>query len=139
AGVHLRGDSFAAPRVRQLGHGSIVIGRSIHTAEAAGSQFTEGLDYVVLGTIFDSMSKPGLLQPLGVEELVRARATVALPLLAIGGITLANAGSVIRTGAGIASIGLFIPPRGTAIDAHISEVVDAVRRMFDSSGAVSYH
>jgi thiamine monophosphate synthase len=64
---------------------------------------------------------------------------VALPVLAIGGVALHNIETVARAGAGVASIGLFIPSGAVDLETHVSTVVQAVRRTFDSSGIVSYH
>jgi thiamine-phosphate pyrophosphorylase len=139
-GVHLRSDSFGADRVRQLGGESLVVGRSVHSAvEAREAAERGGLDYIVLGTIFESISKPAALKPIGVAELARACAEVTLPVIGIGGITLDKAGVVARTGAGLASIGLFIPPDEAPLEPFVAAVIEAVRRAFDTYRAVPYH
>jgi len=140
AGVHLRGDSFAASRARELGGSSIVIGRSVHSVLEAVETAREGsLDYVILGTAFPTNSKPLLKEPIGPGELARAAAAVAVPVLAIGGVALHNIEMVARAGAGAASIGLFIPSGVADLETHVATMVQAVRRTFDSSGIVSYH
>lgn len=107
-GVHLRGDSMAATRVRAVVPPAFVIGRSIHTSsEAVAAERTGGLDYLIYGTVFASGSKPGAA-PAGVERLAEVCAAVALPVLAIGGITAGTAAAVAHAGAaGFAGIGLF--------------------------------
>src|SRR5438309_2248138 len=58
AGVHLRGDSFGAARVRRMVPASFVIGRSVHSVEEAAS--AQGADYLIAGTLFATTSKsPG--------------------------------------------------------------------------------
>jgi thiamine-phosphate diphosphorylase len=139
-GVHLRGDSYAVAQARQLGGDAIVVGRSVHSAEETRRAANEGaIDYVVLGTVFDSISKPGLRQPIGLGEVARACSEVTPPVLAIGGMTLTKAETVARAGAGIASIGLFIPPSGVALESYVAATVEAVRRTFDTCRVVPYH
>ena len=99
-GVHLRSDSMAASRVRAIAPSAFVIGRSVHSAEEAlAAERAGGLDYLLFGTVFASDSKPGVA-PAGVERLADACAVVALPVLAIGGITRGNlrAGGARRRG-----------------------------------------
>lgn len=107
-GVHLKADSVPAPRVREHAGTNWIIGRSVHDldegrAAAAGG----GLDYLLLGTIFETASKPGR-KPLGATALGTAAAALPLPVLAIGGVTPARIPALAATGAaGAAAIGLF--------------------------------
>src|SRR5215510_12707756 len=58
-GVHLRGDSVPAPRVRAIVPPGFLIGRSIHSREEAARVSVEGgLDYLMFGTVFSTTSKP---------------------------------------------------------------------------------
>ena len=121
-GVHLRGDSTAASRVRAITPCGFLIGRSVHTAaEAVSVSSAGGLDYLVFGTTFPTTSKPGR-QAAGVEALAEVCAATALPVLAVGGVTPANFAEVARSGAaGFAGIGLF------AGDANLQVVISAAR------------
>jgi thiamine monophosphate synthase len=85
-----------------------VIGRSVHSREEAlAAERAGGLDYLLFGTVFASDSKPGVA-PAGVERLADTCAAVALPVLAIGGITQSMLAPVARAGAaGFAAIGFF--------------------------------
>jgi thiamine-phosphate pyrophosphorylase len=79
-----------------------LIGRSVHSIKAANE--SEGADYVVVGHVFDSASKPGL-SPLGLSGFRVIVHASPLPVIAIGGITGDNMESVLKTGAhGIAVI-----------------------------------
>lgn len=133
-GVHLRGDSVAATRVKAVVPPAFVIGRSVHTSsEAVAAERTGGLDYLIFGTVFASRSKPGVA-PAGVERLAELCAAVALPVLAIGGITAGTMAAVAHAGAaGFAGIGLFT-------DATIETMPDTIGRCvgaFDTPGALS--
>jgi thiamine-phosphate pyrophosphorylase len=109
-GVHLRGDSIAASRVRSLVPPDFVIGRSVHSeAEAAAVEREGGCDYLIFGTVFASMSKSDGHVPAGVEALGRVCGRVRLPVLAIGGVTPDRAAAIASAGAaGLAAIGAFI-------------------------------
>ena len=107
-GVHLRGESCPAPRVRADAPRGFLIGRSVHSAAEAGDVAAQGgLDYLVFGTTFPTRSKPGRAAAR-TGTLLAAASAVPLPILAIGGITLDRIPEVARSGAaGICAIGLF--------------------------------
>jgi thiamine-phosphate pyrophosphorylase len=137
-GVHLRSDSVNAAAVRKLAPADFLIGRSVHsTAEAAEMSDAGGLDYLVFGTIFPTTSKPAGHPMAGLESLAHSASTLPVPVLAIGGITLDRAEAVVRSGAaGVAAIGLFIPPAGVPFERHLSATVGTLRRVFDTCGAL---
>jgi thiamine-phosphate pyrophosphorylase len=122
-GVHLRGDSMPADRVRAIAPRMFLVGRSVHSAdEAARITAGGGLDYLIFGPVFATTSKPGAV-PAGVGALADVVAATALPVIAIGGITEATAGEVEAAGAaGVAAIGLFS-------DGAISELPHAIARI----------
>lgn len=97
-GVQLPEHGLPVAAARQLLGANRLIGRSVHSVAAAREAAREGADYVVLGTIFATSSKPGRV-PAGlglVEEVSRA---VTLPVIAIGGIVEENVATVLRAGA----------------------------------------
>ena len=108
AGVHLKGASFSAARVRARTPSGWIVGRSIHDLdEGVRVTAAPGLDYVLLGSVFETASKPGRL-PVGAGALRRAAETLPVPVLAIGGITLERVPLIAGSGAaGLAAIGLF--------------------------------
>ena len=81
-----------------------MISKAVHDPSGASEADAQGADMLVLGTVFDTASKPG--KETGGLALVRAAVQgVRAPVLAIGGIGPANAGSVIEAGAsGVAVI-----------------------------------
>jgi thiamine-phosphate diphosphorylase len=104
-GVHLRADGPPAARVRALGAG-LVLGRSIHAAaEAVAAQ---DADYLLFGPVFETASKPGVAAA-GLDVLREVVQSSARPIIAIGGITGANAQACLDAGAaGVAGIGWFL-------------------------------
>lgn len=130
AGVHLRSDSVPAPRVRAIAPDGFLIGRSVHSArEAAAAEADGGLDYLIFGTVFASASKPEGHAVAGLEELSRTCETVRMPVIAIGGMTIARAREVAAAGAaGIAAIGLFRDAQRAA--GGLAAVVEQLKRAF---------
>ena len=107
-GVHLRADSPPSAAVRAMVPAGFLVGRSVHSEAEAIEAAATGVDYLILGTIFPTASKPAGGSPLGLEPLERAARAIRVPILAIGGITADNAGKVAAAGAaGFAAIGLF--------------------------------
>ena len=106
-GVHLRHDSVRAETVRTIAPAGFLVGRSVHgLAEAEGAG---PVDYLIAGTVFPTPSKPAATPILGLDGLADVVQAVAVPVLAIGGITRERLDEVAATGAaGAAGIGLFI-------------------------------
>jgi len=128
-GVHLRGDSMPAVRVRRMTPDGFLIGRSVHAPEEA-TAVAAGADYLVAGTVFPTASKPGQTQWLGLEGLAAITAAVPVPVLAIGGMSVEHAPAAARAGAkGICAIGLFADR-----DRPIKEVVRLMRERFNIGG-----
>ena len=116
-GLHLRADSFSAARARGLTPSAFLIGRSIHSvAEARAAADEGGLDYLIFGTVFATVSKPGQA-PAGTAGLSAVAQATRLPVLAVGGITPERVGDVMRAGAcGAAAIGMFNSPVARRVD-----------------------
>jgi thiamine-phosphate pyrophosphorylase len=107
AGLQLPdGDLPVAAARKLLGPGRL-IGRSVHSREAAEQAEAEGADYLVFGPVFPTSSHPGR-EAAGLQVLEEVAAAVRIPVLAIGGIDLARAQVCLAAGAGgFAAIGYF--------------------------------
>ena len=91
----------------------------------------------MFGSVFDTASKPPGHPAAGVAALAEICAAVHIPVLAVGGLTVDRAAAVARSGAaGLAAIGLFLPPNGVPPERHLEETVNALRRVFDTCGVV---
>jgi thiamine-phosphate diphosphorylase len=137
-GVHLRADSIDAPAARAMLPPNALVGQSIHSVEeAAAHSRAGGVDYLILGTLFPTASKDATQRLTSLDELSAACRVSAVPVLAIGGISVERAPAAARAGAsGVASVGVFIPPDGQPRDAHVRRIVADLRRAFDTCGAV---
>lgn len=127
-GVHLRGNSFPARRVKSVATEGFLIGRSVHDpAEAAAVTSDGGCDYLIFGTVFPSRNKPSGHTVAGLEGLGQICHSTTLPVIAVGGISLENAADVIAAGArGVAGIDLFQGDRA------IRSTVEKLRQRFDT-------
>ena len=128
-GVHLRSDAMPAGRVRRVVPPGFLIGRSVHLREEAVRVAGDrSLDYVIFGTVFATPSKPGVAAA-GTHALAATCAALAVPVLAVGGMTPERLGDVAVAGAaGFAAIGLFAD---CALDA-VHDVVGEAVRAFDT-------
>ncbi len=108
-GVHLRGDSVPARRVRAVTPPAFLIGRSVHSRDEVATLSVEGaLDYLLFGTVFQTASKPNQAAAGVTGFTTAATAARGVPVLGVGGVTLDNARRLAGTAcAGFAAIGLF--------------------------------
>lgn len=130
-GLHLgQGDGSLAAARALLGRHAI-IGATCHAQlELATTANREGASYLAFGRFFNSTTKPGA-PAANVELLAQARAHFNVPLVAIGGITLDNAGPLILAGADLLAVvhALFSAPSTTEVE----ERARAFSALFPSS------
>ena len=108
AGTHLPAGSPAPQAWRSLTPPGFLIGVSCHTLDEIRAAEDEDADYAVFGPVFVPRSKAAGLDPRGIEGLAEAARAVNIPVLALGGITAANAIDCVEAGAaGIAAISLY--------------------------------
>lgn len=103
-GVHLGRDDGDIAAARALLGPGLCIGVSCYAdpQKALSAQWA-GADYVAIGSIFPSSTKPDAAVA-SLDTLRDARSAVDLPVVAIGGITLANAARVRAAGADMAAV-----------------------------------
>ena len=113
AGVHLGRESLSARDVVNWCRSGnaprdFLIGVSCHSLEEAREAESAGASYIFFGPVFDTPSKRGMGEPQGVARLGEICRSVAIPVVAIGGVSEDNAGECFRAGAtGIAAIRMF--------------------------------
>jgi thiamine-phosphate pyrophosphorylase len=128
-GVHLGEKSLPPAEARRLVKNrgeqrDFLIGVSCHSLEAARAATTDGVDYLFFGPLFATPSKAAFGAPLGLARLAEVCRAVTIPVLAIGGVTLANASDCLAAGAsGIAAIRLFQGARD------MSSLVQSLRKL----------
>jgi len=98
-GVHVGQDDLSPESVRAIIGRDRWLGVSTHNPEQLSEADLTSADYVAIGPVFATSSKQNPDPIVGLEGVRRARALTRKPLVAIGGITRANAASVLEAGA----------------------------------------
>jgi thiamine-phosphate pyrophosphorylase len=103
-GVHLGQTDMPVEAARRLLGERVIVGISTHDLDQAKLAANMPVDYVAFGPIFRTSTKENPEPIAGLEALRAVRAIIgALPVVAIGGITLENAEEAWRAGAGTVS------------------------------------
>jgi thiamine-phosphate pyrophosphorylase len=104
-GLHIGQSDLPLQAARKIAGGKLFIGVSAGTVEDALAAEKDGADYLGAGAVFPTGSKDDAGSAIGLEGLSRICAAVKIPVVGIGGIGLANAADVMKSGAaGIAVI-----------------------------------
>lgn len=103
-GVHLGQSDIPAAVARRLMGDDAIIGVSVDDAEQAIKAVEDGADYVAVGSVFTTSTKPDAKQALGLGAVFEVRQAVDVPVVAIGGINRGNIQDVIRAGADAAAV-----------------------------------
>tara|TARA_B110000263_G_scaffold22886_1_gene17792 strand:- start:898 stop:1548 length:651 start_codon:yes stop_codon:yes gene_type:complete len=122
--IQLSESSMSPEAVRFKIEDRLAIGKSVHSLDVAINAEKSGVDYLIVGTIFQSDSHPEFSSS-GVDLIKKITEKVSVPVLGIGGITHQNANSVIENGAfGVAVIGELMNSKDVYITA--KTLVDTV-------------
>lgn len=100
-GVHLGQDDLPVAVAKKLAKAAgrkLWVGKSTHHLKQALDAQREGADYIGVGPVFATPTKPGK-KAVGLEFVRQAAATIRIPWVAIGGIDQKNLSSLIRSGA----------------------------------------
>ena len=112
-GVHLGESGLPVAEVRRYlqEHNKgrqFLLGVSTHEVTSVQEAQANGADYAIFGPVFATPSKLQYGPPLGLRDLAAGCTVAAIPVFAIGGITLENARECVAAGAaGVAAIRLF--------------------------------
>jgi len=98
-GLHLGQDDLSPEAARRIIGPARWLGVSTHNPEQLAEADQSSADYLAIGPVFATSSKANPDPVVGLEGVRRARELTRKPLVAIGGITRANARSVIEAGA----------------------------------------
>jgi thiamine-phosphate pyrophosphorylase len=98
-GVHIGQDDLSPESVRRIIGPDLWLGLSTHNPDQLQEADRTSADYLAIGPVFSTSSKEKPDPVVGLEGVRRARSLTGKPLVAIGGITRANAASVTEAGA----------------------------------------
>ena len=108
-GVHVGQDDMPAAVARKLIGKEKILGVSAENEDQARAAIMDGGDYLGVGTIFPTATKPDAGQPIELDGLESIAHIGTIPIVGIGGIDASNAAQVIRAGAsGIAVISAIV-------------------------------
>jgi thiamine-phosphate pyrophosphorylase len=109
-GVHVGQDDLAVEAVRKIVGPTMIVGASTHNPAQLEAADQTSADYLAIGPVFTTTSKANPDPVVGLDGVRQARALTRKPLVAIGGISAANAKDVIEAGAdSLALISALIP------------------------------
>jgi len=97
--VHLGQEDLPPEKARVVLGAGKIIGYSTHDRAQAVAAAKSSADYIAVGPVFATATKRNPDPVVGLSFVAEVRALTAKPLVAIGGITLENAASVIQAGA----------------------------------------
>jgi thiamine-phosphate diphosphorylase len=119
AGVQLGEEALPVSAARQILSAGSLIGRSVHSASGADRAVADGADFLLLGTMFATVSHPGAT-PAGPGLMRESASRCDRPLIGIGGITSENVAEVMAAGASgvavIRSILAAVDPQQAALE-----------------------
>ena len=125
-GVHVGQDDLPPADARRVLPRAALVGLSTHDDLQVDAAADDPVDYVAIGPVFATRTKPDAHPPVGLEGVRSARSRTRRPLVAIGGITAQNARAVIEAGAdGVAVLSAVLAD---------GDVEAAVRRLRSAMG-----
>jgi thiamine-phosphate diphosphorylase len=103
-GVHLGQDDFPVNLARKIIGEDKIIGVSVGSVEEAIQAVKDNADYVSIGSIFPTRTKPDAGDAVGTPIITEIKKYINVPLVAIGGITADNIAEVAAAGADCAAV-----------------------------------
>ncbi len=102
-GVHLGQEDGEWAKARSMLGEEAILGRSTHSSDQALEAEEEGFDYIGVGPVFKTPTKPSY-EPVGLELVRFASKRVHIPFVAIGGIDFDNVADVVSAGARVVAV-----------------------------------
>jgi thiamine-phosphate pyrophosphorylase len=97
-GIHVGQDDLPVAEAHARAGADVLVGKSTHSLEQAVAAEKEGADYIGVGPIFPTPTKPDYV-PVGLELIAEVRARVNVPQFCIGGINEETLPKVLAAGA----------------------------------------
>lgn len=131
-GVHLGQEDLPLPVARKLLGKEKIIGLTVHSLAEARQAEAAGADYLGVSPIYTTQTKADAGRPAGIRLIQQIKSAVKIPLIAIGGINLANAPDVVRTGAdGLCAISAVVSREDVRTE------IEKFQRLFPAIAAVN--
>jgi thiamine-phosphate pyrophosphorylase len=105
AGVHVGQDDLAPAAARAIVGPDAIVGCSTHTLDQVRAALAAPVSYIAVGPVFGTRTKDTGYRAVGLDAVTAAAAAAGgVPIVAIGGITLETAPSVLAAGAASVAI-----------------------------------
>ena len=102
-GVHLGRDDMDLLSAREIAGADAIVGATCHDSPERAERAREaGADYCAMGAVFPSPTKPDAPR-CGLAKITEAKRRCGIPIVAVGGITVANIAETARAGADAAA------------------------------------
>lgn len=98
-GVHLGQSDMPVNMARKILGKDMIIGLTVHSYTQAKDAVADGVDYLAVAPVFPTNTKKDAGNPVGLKLITEIRMKYKIPIVAIGGINIANARDVIKAGA----------------------------------------
>ncbi len=121
AGTHLGATDLPLPAARRMVGADHLLGGSAREPGSGAALVSDGADYLGVGPAYATTTKDGLPAPLGPMGIGAVASAVAVPVIAVGGVTAARVPELLAAGA-----------HGVAVVGAVSDAADpgeAVRRL----------
>ena len=125
-GVHLGQEDLPIEYARKLAGRKMIIGISCQTKEHVLKAKKFGADYIGLGSVFKTQTKPDR-SPMDLNWLSQAIQLTNIPVFAIGGINLANIGKILPFGVKRVAV-----TRAICFSSDIKKTVQEFRKFLDA-------
>jgi len=126
-GVHLGQDDMPYRVARKILGRKKIVGLTVHTLKEAKKAEEFGVNYLGVSPIFSTDTKKDAGKPAGISLIkkIKSRISGKIPVVAIGGINLSNAGEVISAGAdGLCAISAVVTKN------HIKKEIEKFQKLF---------
>lgn len=130
-GVHLGQSDMPYTVARKMLGPEKIIGITVHNLAEALEAQALGADYLGVSPIYQTATKADAGKPAGIVLIEEIQARVKIPLIAIGGINLANAPEVVKAGAdGMCAISAVVAKE------NVGEEIKKFQELFRTFGKV---
>ena len=126
-GVHVGQGDLSPDDARRVVGAERWVGVSTHNDEQVRIANETSADYVAVGPVFATGTKSDAEAVIGLEGVRRARALTRKPIVAIGGITRANAKSVIDAGADSVAVISALLVEGATVEKVVGDFLEILR------------
>jgi len=131
-GVHLGPEDLPVKGVRKAAPRPFLVGYSTDDPAAGARAARDGADYLGVGAVYGTRSKPGLQgEAVGAERVAKVRRAAGIPCVGIGGITPSNAGAVAADGSGVAVMSAVMDAERPG--AVVRQLLEEIGRAFPSA------